>query len=405
VGTFAGSSLVPSVYWYGSDVVLQEGSGGDATGVGAVTFEGAVSFESDTTQYFTGFSSTPPNSITFNTTGVTVSNAVFDSMNIYFFESGTLMDCNITSYSILNTTETDIIAHITGTNNIVTGSTFAGIDTNFVVQVEEGTTMTMPAEFHLLGSVTLRNYGTWVYESSAYLYFDEVAYWINLGLMTVETYSNDYIRGTQFYSSTYTEVGTFVNMGTLQLLSGGGLNFEQESGTLIQCKNAITKIQYGPTNPGTITLPTIIFEGYIGILIEGDATPSDGTTIFTFIPDTTLGSFSGDIEDVLVEGEPLTWFPLVCTDKTGKVKIYDAIDNNYLCPDQETQILNPVVGGCDSLPDAIKNLQDSATCPATKACGIDTGVASGGNNDGSAANVNVASLAFLVSLVCLLFKF
>jgi len=85
--------------------------------------------------------------------------------------------------------------------------------------------------------------------------------------------------------------------------------------------------------------------------------------------------------------------------------MYDLIDQP-LCPDGERRLLDPILLGdaCSDLDDSIKELEEWASCPAGANCGINTGVPAGEpSKDGAVSNV--ASLAFIVSLVCLLLKF
>jgi hypothetical protein len=270
----------------------------------------------------------------------------------------------------------------------------------------------MNSYFALTGSVTLINNGTWIFDSSSYLYWDVNAYWVNLGLLSVIKYSNDYIQGTQFPgSSTYSDVGTLVNYGTIEFTQSGGLNFQQGTGTFKQCKHGILKFGYveGGT-PGSVTLPNIEIDGFIGFAFDDEATvPTSGTTLFSFVESDTgelpFGSFTG-LFDTITKGPGLIDDSrLVCFDKTGSVSVYDLIDEK-ICPDGEYQTLLPHVTGdsCSDLPDEIKALEDLARCPAGANCGIDTG-APAGEPSPTSANTVAVSLAFLVSLVCLHLNF
>jgi hypothetical protein len=405
----------PTIRWYGSDVVFQDGSGSDeTTGVTGVTFEGAVYFYSYYTQYFTDYSTTPPNSVTFNTTGVTVWNALFYATNIVFLNDGWLTDCNITDYSLVNSSSTvsGVHAYFTG-NNIFEDAVVAGIDTDFVVQVEDGATVTMNDYFALTGTVTLVNNGTWVFDSSSYLYFDVDAYWVNTGLMQVVNHANDYIQGTTFPGkAAYTDAGIMVNMGTIEFTNGGGLNFYYNTGTFLQCKHGILKFGYGVNggNPGSVTLPTIVIDGYIGFYFEDDASvPTSGSTLFSFVPEDSgelpFGSFTALFDSISKGPGLIDASQLVCFSKDGTVSIYDLIDEK-ICPDGEYQTLLPFLTGdaCSDLPDSIQSLQDLASCPAGANCGVDTGAPAGEPGPNSAHSLAVP-LAFLVSLVCLLLKF
>jgi len=418
-GSFAGTFLdttsttyYPTIEFYATNVVLQPGAE-------AVTFEGATYFNSYYSQSNTDFNSagSEPNTLIFNTTGVTVSNAWFDSTNIVFLFEGSLADCNITSNGLVNSssTVTGVVAHFVG-NNILQDAIVAGYESDFTVQVDEGATVTMNSVFNLIGTITVLNYGTWIYDSSSSLYFDVQAYWINLGLMQVVNHANDYIYGTSFPGlSTATDAGTMANMGTIEFTNGGGLDFVAGTGTFLQCSKGILKFGWGypaaGNYPGVSTLPDCTLDGYVGLSYASDSdVPTDGTSIFTFV--TKDGSaFSGSLETTSAN----VLDPLVCVDKTttaggdGYVRIYDAVTQKLTCPSGATQILIPTLSGdaCSNLPAKIKALEDKATCSVDKkgGCGVDTGTPSGNGNNPASGNVHVVSLAFLVSLACLLLKF
>jgi len=268
--------------------------------------------------------------------------------------------------------------------------------------------------FALTGTVTLINNGTWIFDSNSYLYWDVDAYWVNLGLLSVINYSNDFIQGTQFPGTKpVTDVGTLVNMGTIEFKNSGGLNFNQATGTFKQCKHGILKFGYGVdstgTSPGSIKLPSIEIDGFIGFALGDDASvPSSGEALFSFVPEASgelpFGSFTGLFDTITNGPGVIDSSRIVCFSKDGSVAVYSLIDDK-ICPDGEYQTLLPNVGSaCSGLPDGIKNLEDTASCPAGANCGIDTGAPAGEPNPNSAHSLAV-HLAFLVSLVCLLLKF
>jgi len=413
-GSFWGSwvgtagSPVPSIEWYGVDVVFQNGAGGDASGAGAVTFNGVVEFDSYYTQGFTGtYSSPPPNALIFNTTGVTVSNALFSGVNIVFLHDGWIADSNFTSNTLVNSSST-----VSGVHAYLVGSIWcdnsgvAGIGTDFTVEVEAGATLTMTSDFALLGSVTLINNGTWIFKSNSDLYFDAAAYWVNLGLLQVVTYSNDYIRGSTFDQTTVTDVGTVVNMGTIEFSSGGGLNFEYNTGTFLQCANGVLKYSFdGTTTPGTQNYPpTIKLDGYVGLAIAtGYTIPTYGVTVFSWVPKDVTAIPSGDVS--FITGGISDLLLNLCFSKTGTVTLYNRKDQPICPTDAYSPLLLLPLGSdaCGALPDTIKTLQNQASCPASAGCGVDTGTPAA--NTPASGNVNAASLAFFVSLICLLLKF
>jgi len=278
----------------------------------------------------------------------------------------------------------------------------AGIGTDFIVQVEYDAIVTMQNTFSIYGSVTLINNGTWIWDSNDEMYWDSVAYWVNLGLLVVVNYANDWIRGSSFPGlTTVTSVGTLVNMGTLQFNNSGGFYYYDQTGNFYQCSTGIIKLGYTlTTQPGQIRLAGLYLDGYIGCSFSPDfseiALPY---TVLTWKPTDPTAIPSGDIT-ILASGLSALLDLNFCFSKTGTGTLYQR-SAQPLCPNDAYQVLDPFTGGaCSSLPDKIKNLVPS--CPASADCGIDTGKPFGSP---STANVNAASLAFFVSLICLLLKF
>jgi len=406
----SGGSTYAAIQWTGTDIVFQAGAGGDSTGAGAVTFEGAFLIQSYYTQSFSDYSTEHINSVTFNTTGVTISNAELNGANIVFLYDGWLSNCNITNYALVNssTTVSGVHAYFVGINK-VDNAVFAGVGTDFIVQVEYEATVTMVDEFALTGSVTLINNGTWVYDSNGDLYFDVQATWINLGYFQDIQYYNDYIKGTTFPGlSASTDVGTIINMGTLEFTNGGGLNFEEGTGTVRQCPNGVIKLGFTTSSaPGSITLPNsanLYLDGYVGYSVSSDYTiSSSGIELYSWIPadptataDVHLSLTGSGYDSTLLE---------VCFANSGTATLYKRTDQPT-CPAGSTQFPGALPSpACDNLPDAIKNLQALASCRfGAPNCGIDVG-APAPTPAPASANVNAASLAFFVSLVCLLLKF
>jgi len=399
-----------AIQWTDTNVIFQDGAGGDATGAGAVTFEGAVEFYSSNSQSYDDYDLTsPPYSVIFNTTNVNVTNAHFVASNILFLYDGWLFNCNVTYYALLNSTASGVHAYFIGDNN-VDGSVFAGVGTDFIVQVETGASVKMTGTFALTGSVTLINNGNWIFSSNSELYWDADAYWVNLGLMEVINNSNDYIKGTYFPGlTTRSEVGTLVNMGTIDFKNNGGLNFYQSSGKVRQCKNGIIKFAFDDTGvPGTVTLPDIALDGYVGVYYGGNVKPySSGQQIFTWVkPAGEVPSGSVSVSSKGPEADLIDSVFIVCFSKNNEATVYEITKDLLICPGSDTQILTPIVGGaCTDVPDTITSLADKASCPASAGCGTSTGKPGSGGGSPSPAIVNAASLVFLVSLICLLLKF
>jgi len=422
-GSFTGTWITDttvSIQFYGClNVVLQDGAGGDATtGVGSVTFQ-YVNFGSYYSQSGT-YADPAPNTFTFNTSGVTVSESQFNSyINILFLYDGYLENCNVTGYAMVNSSSTvsDVHAYFIGDNNNVQDAIFAGIGTNFIVQVQETAVVTMTSTFALYGSVKLVIFGTWVYDSSSSLYWDADAYWINLGLMSVVNKANDWIQKSTFpsISPPAPTVGTLVNYGTIEFISGGGLYFYDGTGSFRQGKNGFMKFEYGDSDSGSVQFAEVQLEGWIGVYFSDSYTFSSfGDNLFftwtepaDVLPFGSLNYIAkgpgilGDVDQYL------------CFSPSGQdVTVYRVKDLLTIppgCPDGEYHVLLPFVSGdaTSDLPDDVKAFEAQAVCTADKGCGsIDSGKPSGGGGDTPAAgNVNVASLAFIVSLICLLFKF
>jgi len=417
-GSFLGSWIddtTVSFKFYGTNVILQEGAGGDQTaGVNAVTFE-YIEFGSSITQYTT-YSDPAPNTVIFNTTGVTITNSQFKShINVVFLADGTLENCNVTDYALVNSSSTvsGVTAYFVG-DNVINGGIFAGIGTDFTIRIDKEASVSTPGGFSIFGSVTLINDGIWESTSSGtnYVYFDAKAIWVNLGVISVVS-SSFYFQYSTFptIDPPETKVGTIVNYGTVEFVSGGGLYYYSNSiGTFHQGKNGILKFEYGDSDSGTVQFAEAILYGWIGVYFTKDYTISSfGESFFTWkvpaddIPEGDLNYIAngpgllGDLEQ------------LVCFSKTSlTARVYEIEDLTTkippTCPTNEYQNLKDGNSN-DNLPDKIKALEDQASCPATKGCGsIDTGVPAGGPSP-AAGNVNVASLAFIVSLICLLFKF
>jgi len=418
VGTWITDKTV-SIQVYGcKDTILQDGAGGDATGLGKVTFQ-YVNFGSSNSQSGT-YSDPAPNTFTFNTTGVTVSESQFDSyINILFLFDGYLENCNITGYAMVNSSSTvsGVHAYFIGDNNNVQDAIFAGIGTDFIIQVQETAVVTMTASFALYGSVKLVIVGTWVYDSSSSLFWDAKAYWINLGLLSVINKANDWIQKSTFpsISPPAPNVGTLVNYGTIEFSAGGGLYFYDGTGSFRQGKNGFMKFEYGDSDSGSVQFAEVILEGWIGVYFSDDYTFStSGNSLFFSWKKPASALPFGDINYIAtgpgILGDIDQYICFDTSSTTGGVNVYKIKDLGLppICPSGEYHDLLPFVTGdaTSDLPDTVKIFEDQAVCTADKGCGsIATGNPSGGSGTPAAGNVNVASLAFIVSLICLLFKF
>jgi len=418
LGTWIDTDTV-SIQYYQTDFVLQDGAGGDATttkrAAGDPVVIEYIQFYSVNYQYTSDYSPYYITSVVFNTTGVTISNSQFDRTNINFVFDGWLDSCNLTDNVVVNSTGSGAHAYFTGDSTFGSDIIFSGLDSSdFIIQIEDGGIIHLLSAIYFFGPVTIINNGTYAMESWGYNhYWDLAATFVNLGLIDVQDLSH-YIYGSSFPGlTTATEIGTIYNMGTIQFTTGGYVNFNAGSGTFRQCKHGIVKFDYTDSAPGSVVLPEVYFSGALGALFPDDYTIySSGDELFTWSKPTDILPYGnvdlvvkGPFEDV--KGVSVPVLLILCFDKaTTSATIFKLTDG---CPDNSYPALLPFVSGdaCsgDETPDNIKNLQDSASCPSGQNCGVDTGAPAGEDGTTSTANVSVASLAFIVSLVCLLLKF
>jgi len=342
-----------------------------------------------------------PYSLIFNTTGVTVNEAQFTRTNIEFWYDGWLNACNLTSSALVNTTD-GVTAYFTGDNYLDYYNYFIGSGT---VQVNYESSVYLDSSFYLQGTVTAVNNGSWYIQSSGLgIYIDKTAYFVNIGVIYVNQYL--YIYGS---TSSDTSVGDIVNMGTIVLAASITYGSSITDGTFRQCDHGILKFDF-VTSPSLSysTVNEIILDGFVGAVYPKDFTfYSYGTTILYWrIPDKDVPTGS---PNYIAKGPGLTGglSQAVCfstTDNYARVWDYTDLKTAPFCNSGDKQTLNLGADACTGLPQNIQDLEDLASCPAGNNCGLDTGVPAGEDGTG-AANVNVASLAFIISLVCLLLKF
>jgi hypothetical protein len=420
LGSWIDSDSV-SIGFDDTNVIFQEGSGGDDTGAPAVVIE-YLYFDSTTSQSTTNFNTVPPKTVIFNTTGVTVSNAEFSSINIVFLYDGTLQDSNLTDYAVVNTTVSGVHAYFTGECYFVSYVIFSAYDsTDFIIKVVdyESSFIHISAYIYFFGPVTVINNGTWSIEGGGwYTYWDTNAYFVNLGVFDVQDYH--YITGISFPGLAATSaIGTLVNMGTVQFTDGGYFTYQDATGSFRQCSHGILKFDYETTDAGESVFGKIFINGYIAALYRDTFTFSSfyGEDLFSWkdptgtLPQGKLSYvYSGPDSGDLI---PLDVPQLLClSTDTNTATVWAKEDLEEVlgvkvCPDKAFNFFQPYLDGdaCSDLDASIKDLADSASCPAGNNCGVDTGAPPGEDNNDSAASLNVASLAFLVSLVCLLLKF
>jgi len=197
-------------------------------------------------------------------------------------------------------------------------------------------------------------------------------------------------------------------MGTIVLGASITYTTTITTGTFRQCDHGILKYDFSVTDPSYSTVNEIILDGFVGAVYRDAFTfYLYGTEILNWrIPakDVPTGSAK-----YIAKGPGLTGdlTQLVCfskTDQTARVWNIKDLTTTGICDGTDSRFLNSGDGACSKLPQNIQDLEDLASCPAGQNCGLDTGAPSGEDGTG-AANVNVASLAFIISLVCLLLKF
>jgi len=271
----------------------------------------------------------------------------------------------------------------------------------------------MTSYFALFGSVKLVIVGTWVYDSSSSLYFDANAFWINLGLMSVVNHANDYIQKSTFptISPPPANVGIMVNYGTIEFSAGGGLNFYDGTGSFRQGKNGFMKFEYGDSDSGSVTFAEVMLEGWIGVYFSDSYTISSlGNSGLFFSWTKPAGVLPFGSLNYIAKGPGILGDAdqYICYSTDGDVSIFKLKDLLTIppgCPSGQYHELIPGDATSD-LPDDVKAFEAMATCTAQTPCGnIKTGNPSGDSPAPAAGNVNVASLAFIVSLICFLFKF
>jgi len=213
---------------------------------------------------------------------LTINNATFYGYSVTFNYNATLNNCNLTYYTILNSSKA-VTVWLTGYSETYE-SGFASYQApgNLTVFVKSGATVHMTGEFALIGTVVLVNNGTWIYDSGADLYFDQNAYWINLGFMNVINHANDYIRHSTFFAGA-AGVGTMINTGTIQFSAGGGLYFYDNLGALYQCTNGVLKYWFSDLlYPAESNLAQVSLDGTIAVVVTGAVSTSPVQTLFSW---------------------------------------------------------------------------------------------------------------------------
>jgi len=398
-----------TIQWYYSDLWILSS---------AFASSGPLYFYSDYQNSETGYSSSHVSVVDFGAAGITIENAEFDGVNIVFDYDGTLYDCNFTDNAFINSTSATT-ATISG-NSIFADETYlscltAGV--TFQVVIDQPSTVTMTDTFGIFGNVVFVNSGTFNFNSNAELYFDANSFWVNMGLMRVYGYSNDYIVGSTFPGSG-TGTGTLVNMGTIQFESSGGLNWEAGTGEFYQSNSGVLKYIYGVgADPYYPQFADIALDGYIGIYFASGYTPSTtGITLFTWkASDYTSDPqniWAGDITVSTNDNAHTIPSPQQsCYDPTGGYAYLYPISGG-LCSSQSSGYVtfsNPSpTGGVVSAitnPTVTALLAQTPPCGAHSAntnCGQNVGISTNNPSTGSGSIIPV-SISFLMSCLAYLY--
>jgi hypothetical protein len=364
----------PTIIWYNSDVFF--GIGADVT-----AFNGPVEFYSTNTISPSGYAASTPSRVVFDTPGLIISNALFNGVDILFNYDGWIRDSNITNFSTLNGTENSFaIAYLTGEISLQNTFLVTGIS-QFQVIIEDGAKVSLTSNFGLLGNLLFINNGTLIYNSRSDLYWDATATWVNLGLLEVINYDNDYIRGSVFpglYEPT--NVGTLINRGTIQFTSGGGFYYFDGTGKFLQCNQGVMKYGYGtPTSesyPSLSRFAEIAIDGYIAVYID-EWTQRSFETLFSWQPghykNNTKKMWFGSVT-LLTRYHYIPKSPqILCFDPSAGYGYLYATDDG-LCYPPYVPVANRFISGdaCSRVSHKIMKMIPS--CPVGANCGLDTGI-------------------------------
>lgn len=276
------------------------------------------------------------------------------------------------------------------------------------VIVEDGATFYPHNYLGLVGPVKFINNGTIIADYGGDVYWYPEAWFVNLGLIDISTYTVSFDQ-SQFPDSTSHEIGTFVNRGTVQFSKSGGTIYA-DGGQVYQCEHGVFKYTFGATTYSSAsTLFKLSVDGYIGVNFEKDyKLPSYQTLLYwdeaSYADQSKKGVFIGGITEFTNGPGTIATPQILCLDGSiGYLYLYSLFDGT--CSKHGTGYTNtinaaPVGGVCNKnlVPKELTDLV--ASCPVSKNCGIDTGTPIGDSNSASSFPV---SLALLVSLMGFLF--
>jgi len=219
------------------------------------------------------------------------------------------------------------------------------------------------------------------------MYMDSVAWWINAGLMNVinnTTYPNAEIYGSSFNGAS-TNIGTWINTGTIQFYSGGALLMDN-SGMFYQCAGGIMNYIFGSpyseNYPDQSNFNNIALDGSIGFYFDSRyKNPGNYWTLFFWangdglVWDGSLSLFVADNTQTVPSSLQLCYDP-VGTVGTAYLYPVDA----GTCSSFGSGFVsssNAVTGGvCSGFSDPVVQYYLSQTAPCSTAnppCGYNTG--------------------------------
>jgi hypothetical protein len=411
-----GTGATPTIRFYNSHVVFQEGSADTTSFNGPTKFESSISngYYYDTEDIYT---------VVYNTSNIEIAWAEFDSVNVIFNYDGTISNSNFTGYATLNTTSSASV-WITGDTVTLGPVIFSGLDVDAATGefwVTNTGAFDPDGNVFLAGKVYFVNDGTITTTSTTYIYADTDSWFVNTGLIDI---AGDYIylESTQFPDNTYHDVGTVVNRGTIQFSKNGAevIFDDGKNGQFYQCNDGIIKYYWDNTvSSGYYSqFSQLSVDGWIGVIFDKDYTVSY-QTLFTWetshyqdVKDyPKQGFFDGNVAEFTKGPGTIASPQILCGDATSST----TTGRFYLYPlskgscskqtgvDKASNSINPSPTGgvCNknNVPESITKLE--ASCSSDKNCGLDTGKPP--FQSGNANNLPV-SLALLVSLIGLLFS-
>jgi len=383
-------------------------------------FWGPVYFTSDYNNYYNGIASSPPVVVEIDTTGLTISNAWFYGVNIVVNNNVTISNSNFTTYATLNSTQSGIGVTFDGTVQAtsllivsLTGTTPGPI---FTISTAHLSTFELDGTLGLFGNVQVLTFGNTTLTSATTIYQDAQTYWVNFGNLDVSNGNSFSIYGSSFTSSTTSNIGTFVNKGTVNVYQSSDISYEpQNDGTFLQCKDGVIKLAYGYPSvgdaPGYISLSQLSLDGYIGVYIDNSYPFSNEYPLYwdaSYYATASDKIWTGTL-DVFsyTQGNLFPIYEVFCYDTSSASYGYLYLKplSTSICTTTTSKGYFGSSVACSGLDADIPGFDNYVTyCPVGAECGLPTGVPLFAST--SSGSFLSASLALVVSLlVCLYLQF